>query len=149
MFLSTPFLRPLYGTIWALVLVAILQGKLTGVQLSKSIFLQLGQELEDAARVSGAGWLKVYVRIWLPLIAPTLILLGMMHFVIAAQATSHVVLLATRDTITLSLLALEFASGGTAQREEAGIIGLIIVLLTVGVALIARRFGMNVGLRHQ
>jgi len=51
--------------------------------------------------------------------------------------------------ITLSLLALEFASGGTAQREEAGIIGLIIVLLTVGVALIARRFGMNVGLRHQ
>jgi len=39
--------------------------------------------------------------------------------------------------ITLSLLALEFASGGTAQREEAGIIGLIIVLLTVDVALIA------------
>jgi hypothetical protein len=50
-----------------------------------------------------------------------------MHFVITAQATSHIVLLATRDTITLSLLALEFASGGTAQREEAGIIGLIIV----------------------
>jgi iron(III) transport system permease protein len=149
MFLSTPVLRPIYGTIWALVLVAVLQGKLTGVQLSKSVFLQLGQELEDAARVSGAGWLSVYVRIWLPLIAPTLILLGMMHFVIAAQATSHVVLLATRDTITLSLLALEFASGGTGQREEAGIIGLIIVLVTVGVALIARRFGLNVGLRHQ
>jgi iron(III) transport system permease protein len=149
MFLSTPVLRPVYGTIWALVLVAVLQGKLTGVQLSKSVFLQLGQELEDAARVSGAGWLTVYVRIWLPLIAPTLIVLGMMHFVIAAQATSHVVLLATRDTITLSLLALEFASGGTAQREEAGIIGLIIVLVTVGVALVARRFGLNVGLRHQ
>jgi iron(III) transport system permease protein len=148
MFLSTPFLRPIYGTIWALVLVAILQGKLTGVQLSKSIFLQLGQELEDAARVSGGGWLSVYVRIWLPLITPTLILIGMMHFVIAAQATSHVVLLATRDTITLSLLALEFASGGTAQREEAGIIGLIIVLMTVGVALVARGFGSKVGVRH-
>jgi iron(III) transport system permease protein len=149
MFLSTPFLRPIYGTIWALVLVAILQGKLTGVQLSKSIFLQLGQELEDAARVSGGGWFNVYVRIWLPLITPTLILIGMMHFVIAAQATSHVVLLATRDTITLSLLALEFASGGTAQREEAGIIGLIIVLMTVGVALVARSFGSRVGVRHE
>src|ERR1051326_3348511 len=29
MFLGTPLLRPIYGTIWALVLVAILQGKLT------------------------------------------------------------------------------------------------------------------------
>jgi iron(III) transport system permease protein len=149
MFLSTPFLRPIYGTIWALVLVAILQGKLTGVQLCKSTFLQLGQELEDAARAAGGGWMSVYLHIWLPLIMPTLILIGMMHFVITAQATSHIVLLATRDTITLSLLALEFASGGTAQREEAGIIGLTIVLMTVGVALVARGFGMKVGLRHQ
>ncbi|HEV7663502.1 MAG TPA: ABC transporter permease subunit [Chloroflexota bacterium] len=150
MFLSTPFLRPIYGTIWALVLVAVLQGKLTGIQLSKGIFLQFGQELEDAARASGGGWLSVYVRIWLPLITPTLILIGMMHFVIAAQSTSHIVLLATRDTITLSLLALELASGGTTQREEAGIIGLILVLLTVGLALVARRvFGINIGIRHQ
>jgi iron(III) transport system permease protein len=148
MFLSTPFLRPIYGTIWALVLVAILQGKLTGIQLSKSIFLQFGQDLEDAARASGGGWLSVYVRIWLPLIMPTMILVGMMHFVIAAQATSHIVLLATRDTITLSLLALEFASGATTQREEAGIIGLIIVLMTVSVAVVARTLGLKMGVHH-
>src|SRR5262249_44278821 len=101
MFLSTPFLRPLYGTIWALVLVALLQGKLTGIQLSKGIFLQLGAELEEAARASGGSWLSVYARIWLPLILPTMILIGMMHFVITAQSTSHVVLLTTRDTITM------------------------------------------------
>src|SRR5919199_1498366 len=148
MFLGTPFLRPIYGTIWALVLVAVLQGKLTGVQLCKATFLQLGQDLEDAARASGGGWLSVYLRIWLPLITPTMILIGMMHFVIAAQATSHIVLLATRDTITLSLLALEFASGGTTQREEAGIIGLIIVAMTVSVALTARALGSRLGVRH-
>jgi iron(III) transport system permease protein len=149
MFLSTPFLRPIYGTLWALIFVAILQGKLTGTQLSKGIFLQLGQELEDAARAAGGGWISVYFRIWLPLLMPSMILIGMMHFVIAAQTTSHIVLLATRDTITLSLLALEFASGGTTQREEAGIIGLVIVLMTVGVALVARRFGMNLGVQHR
>src|SRR5207237_10734316 len=115
-----------------LVLVAILQGKLTGVQLSKGVFLQLGQDLEDAARASGGGWFTVYWRIWLPLIMPTMILIGTMHFVIAAQATAHVALLATRATITLSLLTLAFASGGTTQREEAGIIRLIMVPMTVG-----------------
>ena len=47
----------------------------------------------------------------------------------------------------MPLLALEFASGGTTQREEAGIIGLIIVVLTVG-SRWWRRFGSHFGL-HQ
>jgi hypothetical protein len=57
-------------------------------------------------------------------------------------------MLASKETKTLSLLALEFASGGVTMREEAGIIGLIIVVMTLGVALIARAFGMKVGIRH-
>jgi hypothetical protein len=51
--------------------------------------------------------------------------------------------------LAAGLIALEFASGGAAQREEAGIIGLIIVLMTVGVALIARGFGMRLGVRDE
>jgi iron(III) transport system permease protein len=147
-FLGTPFLRPLYGTLWALVLVAILQGKLTAIQLNKATFLQLGQDLEDAARASGGNWWSVYWRIWIPLILPTLILVGTLHFVVTAQSTSYVVMLASKETKTLSLLALEFASGGTTMREEAGIIGLFIVVMTLGVALIARALGMKVGIRH-
>jgi hypothetical protein len=57
-------------------------------------------------------------------------------------------MLASKETKTLSLLALEFASGGTTMREEAGIIGLFIVVMTLGVALIARALGMKVGIRH-
>lgn len=148
MFLGTPFLRPLYGTLWALVLVALLQGKLTAIQLSKATMLQIGQDLEDAARASGGSWLNVYFRIWLPLMAPTMVLLGTLHFVITAQATSNIVLLASKETKTLSLLALEFASDRVTMREEAGIIGLFIVLMTVGVALVARAFGLRVGVRH-
>jgi iron(III) transport system permease protein len=147
-FLGTPVLRPLYGTLWALVLVAILQGKLTAIQLNKATFLQLGQDLEDAARAAGGNWWSVYWRIWIPLILPTLILVGTLHFVITAQSTSYVVMLASKETKTLSLLALEFASGGTTMREEAGIIGLFIVVMTLGVALTARAFGMKVGIRH-
>jgi ABC-type Fe3+ transport system permease subunit len=110
--------------------------------------LQLGQDLEDAARASGGNWWSVYWRIWIPLILPTLILVGTLHFVVTAQSTSYVVMLASKETKTLSLLALEFASGGTTMREEAGIIGLFIVVMTLGVALIARALGMKVGIRH-
>ena len=49
MFLGTSFLVPLYGTLWPLVIVIILAGKTTGTQLSKSVFLQIGADMEEAA----------------------------------------------------------------------------------------------------
>ena len=147
MFLNTPGLSFLYGTMWALLIVVILQGNTTGTQMSKVVIVQMGQDMEDQARVSGAGWLRTYFRIWIPLLMPTLILLGTLNFVIAANTTSSIILLAARDTVTLSILALEYASVG--YRESAGIISILIMVLTLGVALVARAFGVRLGVRHQ
>ena len=131
--LGTPGLNWLFGTIWILIIVSILQGKLTSTQTLKSVFLQMGKDMEEAARTSGAGWLYTYFRIWLPLIAPTLVLLGTFNFVLAAGATSSVILLADRNTVTLSLLALEYMTTSVgAAREVAGIISLFIVAMTAG-----------------
>ncbi len=149
LFLRTPGFIALYGTIWALILVVILQGKLTSTQLLKSVYLQMGADMEEAARVAGAGWLYTYVRIWLPLIMPTMILIGTINFVIAAQTTSSIILLASRDTITLSILALELMSSSGADYERAGIVSIFLIALTVGVAIIARRFGLRLGVQHQ
>ena len=79
---------------------------------------------------------------------PTLILLGTLNFVTAASATSGVILLASRDTITLSILALEWASADWGRREAASIALLFISGLTLGVAMIARKFGLDLGVRH-
>ena len=151
MFLNTPFLSLINGTIYALVLVVILQGKLTSTQTLKGVFMQMGSDLEEAARISGAGWIYTYFRIWLPLIRPTLVVLGVFSFVTAANTTSSIVLLATRNTLTLSLMALEMMTNAQGrQLEAAGIVSLIIIAMTVGVALLARSFGFHVGIRqHQ
>jgi iron(III) transport system permease protein len=149
LFLRTPGFVALYGTIWALILVIILQGKLTSTQLIKSVFLQMGSDMEEAARVSGAGWWYTYFRIWLPLIMPTLILIGTLNFVLAAQTTSSIILLASRDTITLSILALELMSASGADYERAGIVSIFLILMTVVVALVARKFGLKVGISHR
>jgi iron(III) transport system permease protein len=147
-FLSTPVLAWLYGTIGALILVVILQGNTSGVNITKGALVQVGHDMEDAARVSGAGWFRTYFRIWIPLMAPTLILLGTLNFVIAANTTSSVILLTTRETITLSILALEWASGDIGQREAAAIVSLHIGVLTLVTGLLARRLGMNIGIHH-
>ena len=148
MFLGTPFLAPLYGTIWPLVIVMILHGKTTGTQLSKSVFLQMGADMEEAARVSGAGYLRTFFKIWVPLLMPTLILLGTLNFVSAATTTSSIILLATRGTYTLSLLALDYGSTGVNLKEEAGIISLIIMAITIVGALVARRLTRRIGLQR-
>ena len=146
MFLQTPFLSVLYGTIYAMMLVVILQGKLLSTQITKSVFLQLGADLEEAARVSGAGWVYTYFRIWLPLLLPTLVTMGVINFVLAANTTSTLILLADRETTTLSILTLALVSGDHKLLEQAGILSLFIIGMTLGVALIARKFGFKVGL---
>ena len=132
----------------SLIIVVILQGKTTGVNIMKGVLVQVGADMEEAARVSGAGWIRTYFCIWLPLLMPTLILLAVMNFVSAAGATSSIVLLASRDTMTLSLMALELSSLSVSNREAASIISIFIILFTVAGALLVRYFGRRLGVRH-
>ena len=147
-FILTPGLNFLFGTIWALLIVVLLQGKTTGVNIMKGVLVQVGADMEEAARVSGAGWLRTYFLIWLPLLMPTLILLAVMNFVSAAGATSSIILLASRDTMTLSLMALELSSVAVSNREAASIISIFIVAFTMTGALLVRYLGRRFGVRH-
>ena len=149
LFVGTPGFQVLYGTIWALLLVVIIQGNTTGTNIIKGVLVQVGQDMEDAARVAGAGWIRAYYRIWIPLIMPTLILLSMINFALAATATSSIILIASRDIMTLSILALEYSSPGIGLREEAGIVSLFITLMTVGLAVVARHFGLKMGIQQR
>ena len=148
LFVGTPGLTFLYGTIWALFLVVLIQGKTTGVNIMKTVFVQIGPDMEEAARVAGAGWIRTYFRIWLPLLMPTLALLAVLNFTSAAGTTAPIILLASRETMTLSLLALEFASPGINNREAASIISIFIIVITIAGALIVRTLGLRLAVRH-
>jgi iron(III) transport system permease protein len=148
MFLSTPGLHWLYGSIWALMLVVIISGNTTGTNIFKGVMVQLGKDLEEAGRVSGAGWLRNYFFIVIPVLMPTMVLIGALNFISAASTTSSIILLASRETVTLSLLGLELASPEVSRREAAGVVSLVIMALTLGLALIARTFGLRVGVRQ-
>ena len=141
-------LVPIFGTIYALLIVVILQGNTLTTNISKGAFVQIGQDMEEAARIAGAGWFRTYFRIWIPLLMPTLVLLGTFNFVIAAGATSQIILLASRETMTLSIMALELMNPRSGEREAAGVVALFMMAMTVGVAVIARYFGNRMGISH-
>jgi iron(III) transport system permease protein len=145
MFLGTPFFRPFYGTIVLLVIASVLGGVTLATQILKANFVQLGKELEEASRMSGAGFWKTYFKVVLPLMAQTMVMVGVLKFMFASHHTSSIILLATSETRTLSLLALDQVAAG--YREVASITVILIMALTLGVAIIARSLGLKVGIR--
>ncbi len=51
-----------------------------GIFLMRQAFLALPQELEDAARIDGAGRFRMFLQLSLPLVTPTLLTLALMIF---------------------------------------------------------------------
>ncbi|HEV8725142.1 MAG TPA: iron ABC transporter permease [Candidatus Binatia bacterium] len=147
MFLGTPFFRPFYGTIVLLVIAQVLGGITLATQILKANFIQLGKELEESSRMSGAGFWRTYLRIVFPLMAQTMVMVGVIKFMFAAQHNSAIILLATSETRTLSLLALDQVAAG--YREVASITIIMVTVLTLGVAVVARSFGLKVGIRAE
>jgi iron(III) transport system permease protein len=144
-FLQTPFFRPIYGTLYLLVIAMVIKSMPIGVQLIKSVLLQLGNEMEEAARISGGNWLSTYCLIVVPLIFPALITVGLVTFISAARDISTVVLLGRGESRTLSLLMLDYTAG--ADFEKATVVAVIIVVLVTVAALVARVVGGQISVR--
>jgi iron(III) transport system permease protein len=64
---------PLYGTLAVIIIAHVTIFTAFGTRMVSSAMLQLHQELENAAKVSGASWFVTMRRVVLPLIFPQLL----------------------------------------------------------------------------
>jgi iron(III) transport system permease protein len=138
MFLQPEF-RPLYGTMFTLVLALVISGMPFGVQITKGSLLRLGNELEEASRVAGGNWFYTYRRVVLPLVSPTLVVVGLISFIDAAKNIPQVALLSNTSIRPLSLMQLDYIFTG--KYEVAAVIATILLFVCLGLALLARVFG--------
>lgn len=145
-FLGTPLLRPFYGSMFLLIIATVISSMTLGVQVIKSALTQLAVELEEAAKVAGGSGWSSFRDIILPIITPSLLLVGTLSFIAAARNVSTVALIATSHTRPLSLLQLDFLV--ESRYESAAVIGIIVVALTTGVALISRLLGLRTGIER-
>ena len=145
-FLGTPFLRSLYGSMFLLIIATVISSMTLGVQVIKGALSQLAVELEEAAKVAGGSGWNSFRDIVLPIIAPSMLLVGTLSFIAAARNVSTVALISTSRTRPLSLLQLDFLV--ESRYESAAVIGIIVVILTTGVALIARLLGLRTGMER-
>jgi iron(III) transport system permease protein len=140
-FLATPLRGFLYGTVWGIAIALAIHDSPVSTQAFKAAFLQLGQDLEEAARVTGASWRYTYRRILLPLVAPVAVTVGMLNFGNALTSISTPVLLYSSESRPLSILLLEYSFTGELERGAA--LGLMITVIICAMMLIGRRFGLQ------
>jgi iron(III) transport system permease protein len=110
-------------------------------QAFKAGLLQLGAELEESARVSGASWAYTYRRILLPLLAPIAAAVGLMNFGSALTSISTPVLLYSHESRPLAILLLEYSFTG--ELERAAALGLLITLIIVLMMIAGRKLGLQ------
>lgn len=145
MFLSTPIFRPIYGTMWVLIIAVVLSNITVGVQLIKTNLIQLSPELEEASWASGGSRLFTFYKVVLPLIAPSVIITGLQTFATAVSVVGVIAMLGTGPNQPLSILQLVYLDSG--RYEPATIVGLLILVITILASLLAKvvsdRYGLG------
>lgn len=127
----------LYGTFLLLVIAATAYLLPFSVQTGRAVIQQVSGELEESARITGAGFVRRLAAITVPLAIRGLTAGGILIFVKIVRDLSLVVLLFTPTMPVLSVLAYRYASEGFGQFANA--ITVVILFVSVAATLLANR----------
>ena len=127
----------LYGTFALLVIAGTAYLLPFSVQTGRAVIQQVGGELEESARITGARFAHRLAAITVPLAIRGLSAGGILIFVKIIRDLSLVVLLFTPTMPVLSVVAYRYASEGFAQFANA--ITVVILFISIAATLIANR----------
>ncbi|MCG0276463.1 MAG: ABC transporter permease subunit [Thermosediminibacteraceae bacterium] len=102
----------LADTFWGVVICHLLPCIPYGIKILTGVFEALGDRIEQQARVLGAGRLKTYLYVTLPLISPGLITASIMAFVVSFSQYFLTFLIGGGRVMTFSMLLFPFIQGG-------------------------------------
>lgn len=127
----------LYGTFALLVIAATAYLLPFAVQTGRAVIQQVSGELEESARLTGAGFMRRMFEITLPLALRGMVAGALLIFVKIIRDLSLVVLLFTPTMPVMSVVAYRYASEGFTQFANA--ITVIILVLSIIATLFANR----------
>lgn len=130
---------PIYNTLWILVLAFLIRGLPTGSRFFTTTMIQVGNELEESARIHGASWLRTLRSILLPLLKPAVISAWIFLFVLSTRQLDSALLLSGPQTQVLSVTMFKAATRGS--FEVASALGLMQTILVFSIYLGLRFIG--------
>lgn len=120
----------LVNTLWGVILPMI--SVIFGVFLMKQNLEAFPDELMESARIDGAGELRIYIRIVVPLMKPAFASLGILSFVQRwGDYMWPLIVLQGKENQTLPLILALMTTPGNPIDYGATIIGAVIVMIPV------------------
>lgn len=127
----TLFLPALYGTLAILILITIVKELPFATRAGTSTMIQIGGELEEAAKVSGASWFRRFSKIMLPLSRKGLLSGFILVFISGMKELDLIIMLVTPTTNTLTAFTFGLQEQGYPQTANAIVTIIIVVIIIV------------------
>jgi iron(III) transport system permease protein len=132
------YISVLYGTLTIILIAYVARHLPIGFVLVRSLIKQVSPELEEAARILGAGRLRSLVDITYPVLRPAAFIAWLLIFSLCLREQPMSAILTQSGTEVMSTMVLQFIEDGSI--EVAAAISVLIVLVSMAAIAIARMF---------
>jgi iron(III) transport system permease protein len=123
------------GTIWAIIIGFGLRALPSAFGSISPAVMQIGEELDNAARVNGADWMRMFLRILAKLLTPAFVAAMVLTFVVMMKEYSPAIFLGSADTNIIGTTMLElWVQGNTGSVAALATIQIAITAAFVGIA---------------
>jgi len=127
----------LYGTAWILILAYTSRFLPLAYTTSDSALKSIDADLEDAARIAGAGRFATLREVTLPLIKRGILGGWLLVMIAAMRELSTAIFLFSANTKVMSTVLIDFSEAGEFERLSA--LGIIMLALTLALTLVGHR----------
>jgi iron(III) transport system permease protein len=127
---------PIYGTVWIIILGLTTTYLAFGSRTMNGAIVQVSKELEEAARVSGAGRTKTLLRVTFPLVFPAFASGWIWVAAHALRAFSIPLILASHESELIAVRLWNLWETGDAG--EASALGVVFVLTVAALTMAGR-----------
>ena len=132
MFAKPTWLVPtLYGSLALLILITVVKELPFTTRAGISSMIQIGEELEEAAKISGASWFSRFRRLILPLNKKMIFSSFLLVFIGAMKELELIIMLVTPKTETLTTLTFDYAEKGYTQLTDAVLAFIILIIIFI------------------
>ena len=141
-YLSLPI--GVYGTLWIMLIAYVTRFLPYGMRYNTAALLQVHQELEESAAMSGASLGLTFGRIVLPLLRPGLVAGWIYIIIVSIRELASSILLYSPGTEVVSVIIWELWQNG--QYVELSALGVMMILVLLGFVVLAEFLGRRFGL---
>jgi iron(III) transport system permease protein len=128
----------LYGTLWLFLLGYFIKGLPLSFMYAQAAMKQLGEELESAARILGASWLRSVRDVTAPLISRSLFSAAIIIFILKFRDMPTSMFLYSSGNEVVSILIYQYQEEGEFARMAS--VAILLLIVNLSMVLISRRF---------